>query len=146
MAKDKTTFFCSECGYESPKWMGKCPSCNEWNTIKEFKESKNKSPASKYSHKTEVAKPLDQVESGKISRMPTNISELDNVLGGGIVKGSVILLAGEPGVGKSTLVMQLTMGLKEKVLYVSGEESPEQLLMRARNWEVTCPIVLSILR
>ena len=106
MAKAKTIFVCSECGYESPKWLGKCPACNAWNTFYEEKEQKIVGIDGKAK---EAAKPkvLNSVE-GKVSiRMPTGYNELDRVLGGGLVKGSLVLVGGEPGIGKSTLILEL---------------------------------------
>lgn len=132
MAKAKTIFVCSDCGYESPKWLGKCPACNNWNTFYEEKEQKVTTLDGKTK---EAAKPkaLSSVE-GKVSvRMTTGYGELDSVLGGGLVKGSLILVGGEPGIGKSTLILQLCDKLSKdgKVLYVSGEESAEQVKLRA---------------
>lgn len=132
MAKAKTIFVCSDCGYESPKWLGKCPACNSWNTFYEEKEQKVTTIDGKTK---EAARPkaLSSVE-GKVSvRMTTGYGELDSVLGGGLVKGSLILVGGEPGIGKSTLILQLCDKLSKdgKVLYVSGEESAEQVKLRA---------------
>lgn len=132
MAKAKTIFVCSDCGYESPKWLGKCPACNSWNTFYEEKEQKITTIDGKTK---EAVKPkaLSSVE-GKVSvRMTTGYGELDSVLGGGLVKGSLILVGGEPGIGKSTLILQLCDKLSKdgKVLYVSGEESAEQVKLRA---------------
>ena len=138
MAKSKTIFVCSECGYESPKWLGKCPACNEWNTFYEEKEQKIVGIDGKAK---EAAKPkvLNRVE-GKVSiRMPTGYNELDRVLGGGLVKGSLVLVGGEPGIGKSTLILELCNKLSTdgKVLYVSGEESAEQVKLRADRLGIT---------
>ncbi|MGB4959355.1 MAG: DNA repair protein RadA [Saprospiraceae bacterium] len=135
--KVKTSFFCSNCGTESPKWVGKCPSCNEWNTYIEEVIEKNtvqaeKDQVWKGSSKVKVIpKLLDEVTSVKSSRMDTNDEELNRVLGGGLVSGSIILVGGQPGIGKSTLLLQLALKQKSKVLYVSGEESEEQIKMRA---------------
>ena len=132
MAKAKTIFVCSECGYESPKWLGKCPACNSWNTFYEEKEQKSLAPDGKVK---EAAKPkaLNSVEGKEAIRMKTGYQELDRVLGGGLVKGSLVLVGGEPGIGKSTLILQLCNKLSTdgKVLYVSGEESAEQVKLRA---------------
>ena len=138
MAKSKTIFVCSECGYESPKWLGKCPACNAWNTFYEEKEQKIVGIDGKAK---EAAKPkvLNSVE-GKVSiRMPTGYNELDRVLGGGLVKGSLVLVGGEPGIGKSTLILELCNKLSTdgKVLYVSGEESAEQVKLRADRLGIT---------
>lgn len=138
MAKAKSVFVCSDCGYESPKWLGKCPACNSWNTFYEEKLQTTSSSGSNVKLK-DVAKPmkLNSVEGKEAIRTSTGISELDRVLGGGIVKGSLVLIGGEPGIGKSTLILQLCYKIAEikksggKVLYVSGEESAEQVKLRA---------------
>lgn len=136
--KSKVAFVCQECGYESPKFMGKCPECGEWNTLREFKVASSKSKidsafsrVSKEEGK-QARKISDVVYSNK-ERLTTGFSEMDAVLGGGIVKGSATLLAGDPGIGKSTLLLQVGLNLSRnrKVLYVSGEESEEQIKMRA---------------
>jgi len=132
MSKIKTVFVCSSCGYESPKWMGKCPGCNEWNSFYEEKLS------GKLGSKTEPKRSvtptkLNVVEGKEELRTKTGFEELDRVLGGGLVKGSLLLLGGEPGIGKSTLILQICDKIKAegKVLYVSGEESAEQIKLRA---------------
>ena len=132
MAKVKTVYVCRNCGAESPKWIGRCPSCNQWNTYVEEKISVSKQGTSSFS-KAGSSKPvpLDDIKPEKTARIPSSIKELDRLLGGGIVQGSLILLGGEPGIGKSTLALQIALGLDIKVLYVSGEESLEQLSMRA---------------
>lgn len=137
MAKEKTVFVCSECGYESPKWMGKCPACNQWNTF--YEEKLTKGASSKYEKKKEVTPMvLNKLEGKEISRNSTGFSELDRVLGGGLVNGSLVLLGGEPGIGKSTLILQICDKIKGegKVLYVSGEESAEQIKLRADRLEI----------
>ncbi len=135
MAKAKTVFFCKECGNESSKWLGQCPACKQWDTMVEQKIEKN---IYKSSNRRTVsdnkAVVLSQVSSKEDERMTTNIGELDRVLGSGIVKGSLVLVGGDPGIGKSTLLLQMcrelaSMGMK--VLYVSGEESTVQIKMRA---------------
>ena len=132
MAKTNTVFFCNECGYESPKWLGKCPACNSWNTFVEEKVSKGKT-GEKLSK--EKAKPvnLKEIKQIKVSRINSGFEELDRVLGGGFVNGSLTLIGGEPGIGKSTLILQICNKIKVdgKVLYVSGEESAEQIKLRA---------------
>lgn len=136
MAKNKTVFVCNECGYESAKWLGKCPACNSWNTFFEQKivESKNSSLKSGIEKgKLNVPQKLNTYEAKETIRTSTGFDELDRVLGGGLVKGSLILLGGEPGIGKSTLILQLCdkVNGEGSVLYVSGEESAEQIKLRA---------------
>lgn len=136
MNKVKTIFVCNECGYESPKWLGKCPGCQAWNTFYEEKivENKGISPISSKDKKTKsTPRKLNEVSGKTESRTSTGISELDRVLGGGLVKGSLVLLGGEPGIGKSTLVLELCDKItgNGKVLYVSGEESADQVKIRA---------------
>ena len=136
MAKTKTTFFCQNCGTQHAKWVGQCGICKEWNTIVEEVLQKEEKRTWKQSSSTKkVAKPLTfaQIESNPEERIPTKNKELDAVLGGGLVKGSVILLGGEPGIGKSTLVLQIALSISQKVLYVSGEESQSQIKMRAER-------------
>ncbi len=136
LAKVKISFFCQNCGYESAKWLGNCPSCKEWNTFVEEVISKEQ-PGS-HSWKTNgsqtkaVPKKLSEIDFEANSRIVTDDVELNRTLGGGIIRGSVILIGGEPGIGKSTLLLQLALTLKDKkVLYVSGEESDQQIKMRA---------------
>lgn len=139
MAKTKSSFFCQSCGQSSPKWLGKCPSCNEWNTFVEEVVEKNE--PKKGTWKTDTSskranKPIkvEEIELDTNSRIVTSDHELNRVLGGGIVQGSLILVGGEPGIGKSTLLLQLSLSLGErKVLYVSGEESETQIKMRAER-------------
>ncbi len=136
MAKTKTVFICQNCGSESPKWIGRCPSCKEWNTYHEEIISASSSRNTSYLSGLEKRKPelLDNISSDEHNRQKTGIPEIDRILGGGIVPGSLILLGGEPGVGKSTLALQLALALAEKcVLYVSGEESEEQISLRAKR-------------
>lgn len=142
MAKSKTQYICSECGYQSPKWMGKCPSCNKWNTLTETIVSEPASthkPSGTRPAPTNLPKSIKQIEVDKYSRYTTGIGELDRVLGGGIVKGSLILVGGDPGIGKSTLLLQICRhtGADKKILYVSGEESEGQIKMRAERLEVS---------
>ncbi len=139
MAKSKTAYFCQSCGYESAKWLGKCPSCNQWNTFVE--EIVEKSPASVPTWKSDTAgrklsKPskVNEIQSSIERRILTGDKELDRVLGGGLVEGSLVLIGGEPGIGKSTLMLQLALNLKgKKLLYISGEESEQQIKMRAER-------------
>ena len=136
MAKSKTIFVCSECGNESSKWLGKCPACNSWNTFYEQKVVETKSSGRNANHadKTEnKPQTLNSYQAKETIRTSTGFNELDRVLGGGLVKGSLVLLGGEPGIGKSTLILQICDKVKGegKVLYVSGEESAEQIKMRA---------------
>jgi DNA repair protein RadA/Sms len=131
MPKVKTSFFCQNCGTQHAKWMGQCSSCNEWNTIVE--EVVQKSSSTNIQSSKAKAKPqrIEEVTGEVELRLKTNNQELDQVLGGGIVEGSVILLGGEPGIGKSTLSLQIALELGKPVLYVSGEESLNQIKMRA---------------
>ena len=136
MAKEKSIFFCSNCGNESPKWLGKCPACGEWNTyteerVKVSKNARSLLPQSKLeSHPLK----LSEIKQESLERLLMPSGELNRVLGGGLVPGSIILIGGEPGIGKSTLVLQNMIRIRSrKVLYVSGEESAQQLKMRAER-------------
>lgn len=135
--KTKTSFFCQECGYESIKWQGKCPACGQWNSFVEELASSSKTDSRS---SLPVAKPerLDDILCDEYMRMDTGIAELNRVLGGGLVSGELILLSGDPGIGKSTLTMQLAGNMKEqgKIIYISGEESGQQLKMRAERLAV----------
>lgn len=138
MAKGRTcVYFCQNCGYESGKWLGQCPGCREWNTfVEEFvdKRSVGKGKQSGNEHAQTV--PLSAIEMTQDKRVSTNIAELDRVLGGGIVQGSLVLVGGDPGIGKSTLLLQVCQNLskqKVKVLYISGEESLQQIKIRAER-------------
>lgn len=135
--KNETVFVCNECGYESSKWLGKCPACNNWNTFFEEKLVKSTGGKIKEKEKPEVVQ-LNKVEKKETTRIKTGIGELDRVLGGGFVNGSLTLLGGEPGIGKSTLILQICDKIKidGKVLYVSGEESAEQIKLRADRLKV----------
>ncbi len=137
--KSKTVYVCSECDYQSPKWLGQCPSCKKWNTFEEETYTQTPEPKNKrlsmISESAEAVK-FEDMEIPEYIRSETGIGELDRVLGGGIVSGSVILLAGEPGIGKSTLLMQICAKMPTKVLYVSGEESTGQLKLRATRLEI----------
>jgi DNA repair protein RadA/Sms len=135
MSKAKSVYVCRNCGADSPKWIGRCPSCNEWNSYVEEVVTRPKGGVVQFASR-EAARPalIDEIISDPEKRMLTGIGELDRLLGGGLVKGSVILLGGEPGIGKSTLALQLAMKLSGKtVLYVSGEESEQQIKMRAER-------------
>lgn len=143
MSKTKTAFFCSNCGQESTKWVGKCPSCNEWNTFVEEVIAKGNDKASKewkdFSGLGSDFKivSLQHVTSSEEERIVTGDTELNRVLGGGIVLGSIVLIAGEPGIGKSTLFLQASLQLKDIVtLYISGEESQQQIKMRANRLQI----------
>lgn len=138
MSKIKKSFFCQNCGYESVKWVGQCPSCSQWNTFVEEliqKDNSNNSNSwSDYNKEKRISKTiaLHEIKSSEEKRLPTSDAELNRVLGGGIVPGSLVLVAGEPGIGKSTLFLQNGLWLKGvSVLYISGEESEQQIKMRA---------------
>ncbi|MGZ3923099.1 MAG: DNA repair protein RadA [Flavisolibacter sp.] len=139
MAKIKTAYFCQNCGYESAKWIGKCPSCSQWNTFVEEliqKDVKKSSSNEWKSYNGDVVpkktQPLHEVQTRATPRIQTTDPELNRVLGGGIVPGSIVLIAGEPGIGKSTLFLQMGLQLEDVVtLYISGEESEQQIKMRA---------------
>lgn len=140
MARSKNIYVCSECGYESSKWYGKCPSCGEWNTLEEqIRETVSTSPSNpRHSvavslSSAELPVPIRDINTTDEERYSTGMEELDRVLGGGIVKGSLILLGGDPGIGKSTILLQICeyIGRTMKILYVSGEESRRQLKLRA---------------
>jgi len=133
--KIKTVYICSECGAETPKWVGKCPKCNEWNTMVEEVVSATKTIASAAPIKSVAAKSINDITVLNEHRFKTNIPELDRVLGGGIVKGSVSLISGDPGIGKSTILLQICKNIDSnlKLLYVSGEESAVQIKLRANR-------------
>ena len=139
MAKTSTSFFCKNCGASSAKWVGKCPSCGEWNSFVEeviHKEREEYKSTWKESNKGRSNKPIaiKDVEEGNEIRIQIQDKELSRVLGGGIVPGSVVLIGGEPGIGKSTLLLQIALQFKDlKVLYISGEESETQIKMRAER-------------
>ena len=139
MAKIKTAYFCQNCGYESAKWLGKCPTCGQWNTFVEEliqKDTKKSSPTEWQLYNDDVpvkkTQPLHEIKTKTTPRILTNDQELNRVLGGGIVPGSIVLIAGEPGIGKSTLFLQMGLQLNDVVtLYISGEEGEQQIKMRA---------------
>ena len=137
MAKQKTSFFCRNCGANSVRWIGKCPSCGEWNTYaEEFVDHLHKAKGKADTIIGQDAVRISEVLIDEESRIDTLDAELNRVLGGGLVKGSMVLISGEPGIGKSTLLLQ--MGLKlhsKKVLYVTGEESQSQIKIRSERIE-----------
>ncbi|MEI8073378.1 MAG: DNA repair protein RadA, partial [Bacteroidota bacterium] len=143
MSKIKKAFFCSNCGYESAKWIGKCPACSEWNTFVEEiidKGSEKEDNWNGYHSEKRVAKTiaLNEVITKEEKRIDSNDAELNRVLGGGIVQGSIVLVAGEPGIGKSTLFLQIGLMMQQlSVLYISGEESEQQIKMRADRLKIS---------
>ena len=146
--KVKTEFVCSECGGTSPKWQGQCPHCRAWNTLQEFKVSQGVSarynpdylmPAKGFVDTTGSIQDLSEVAVEDVPRTITGIGEFDRVMGGGLVRGCVALIGGDPGIGKSTLLLQVMARLVElgrKALYVSGEESPTQIAVRAQRLQL----------
>lgn len=139
MAKVKTKYVCQNCGYVNPKWLGKCPECLQWNTfleeVEEKKTGKNQSISSISKNSAKVTK-INSISTDREERFSTNISELDRVLGSGVIPGSLILVGGDPGIGKSTLLLQVSNNIAEsgrKVLYVSGEENEKQIKLRAKR-------------
>ena len=136
MAKSKkNVFFCQNCGHEESKWLGQCPACKEWNTFVEEKAAPVKPGAAKAMHEAQAVS-LNSISTGEDERVDTGIEELDRVLGGGIVQGSLVLVGGDPGIGKSTLLLQVCQRLSDmgkKVLYISGEESLRQIKLRANR-------------
>lgn len=136
--KEKTIFVCSNCGNEFAAWSGRCEVCGEWNALREVKVQNSKFKAEE--KKTSLPQTLKEIKTGPSLRIKTGIEEFDRALGGGLVKGSVVLLGGDPGIGKSTLLLDLSRTLKgKKILYVSGEESPSQLKIRAERLKVSNP-------
>jgi len=137
MTKFKTNFYCQHCGYSSPKWLGKCPSCFAWNSFVEEIQDKNKDERIAYTGKEKpVPKPIDSITYDLQDRFSSGDEELDRVLGGGIVSSSMVLIGGEPGIGKSTLMLQMGLSLKnKKIFYISGEESEQQIRLRAERLE-----------
>ncbi|MBI3441771.1 MAG: DNA repair protein RadA, partial [Proteobacteria bacterium] len=139
MAKAKTIYSCTECGGQSPKWQGQCPHCGEWNTLTESVAESLPAGTGKNRYSALAAggglTRLSDVESADVSRTSTGIAEFDRVLGGGLVEGGVVLIGGDPGIGKSTLLLQTLAHLAptKKVLYVSGEESSQQIALRAKR-------------
>ena len=139
MAKLKSAYFCQSCGYNSPKWLGRCPSCNEWNTIVEELIAKDEPEKGswrfgKSSKTTSKPRLISEINKTEKYRIITEDGEFNRVLGGGLVPGSLTLVGGEPGIGKSTLMLQLALNLSDyTILYVSGEESEQQIKMRAER-------------
>ena len=132
MAKTKSVYLCQNCGAESVKWLGRCPSCGEWNTYVEQRIPKGPVRSSSQENRTYVApEPIDKVQTEQVARIDLMNQEFNRVLGGGIVPGSLILIGGEPGIGKSTLALQVALKINRNTLYISGEESPQQLKLRA---------------
>ena len=132
----RTIFLCQSCGYQAPKWMGKCPDCAKWNSFVEERLHLGPALSSKESLSASPSRPvpMDTVEIGQVRRLSTGIQEFDRVLGGGLVPGSLILIGGDPGIGKSTLMLQVSHKLashKHKLLYISGEESVQQIKLRS---------------
>ena len=151
MAKEKKVFLCNECGYDSPKWSGKCPACGAWNSFVEKSIRKESITMSATAHELAASKPtpIDEVSTDELPRIDMKDGELNRVLGGGLVPGSLVLLGGEPGIGKSTLVLQTVLRIGDRrVLYVSGEESVQQIKLRADRIEYeksNCMIVCETL-
>ncbi len=137
--KTKSIYICTECGYESAKWYGCCPGCGEWNCMEEDIRTPTQQKASKAPVKSVFAQTINEISAEDEIRFKTGMSELDRVLGGGIVKGSLVLLSGDPGIGKSTILLQICehLGKKLRVLYVTGEESARQIKLRAKRLGVT---------
>lgn len=143
MAKKRTKFMCQSCGYETPKWMGRCPGCGEWNQMVEEVEIIGKQPRKSFQHSSPAisskAMPITSIETTQEPRVKTDLKELNRVLGGGVVPGSLILIGGDPGIGKSTLLLQVSSQLasqSQKVLYISGEESVKQTKLRADRLQI----------
>jgi len=133
LAKIKTVYFCKNCGAESAKWIGKCPSCEEWNSYVEEKIVKSKTSTQRQSQRSNNAHNINSIVPEQAIKISSGDNEMDRVLGGGIVKGSLILLGGEPGIGKSTLLLQSAIQVDSKVLYISGEESLQQIKLRSER-------------
>ena len=140
MAKNKTIFVCQNCGYVSPKWVGKCPSCNSWNSFTEEIEEKETKTAKAYTEAIAGSPvPISDIKQKELHRIDMPYSEFNRVLGGGLVPGSLVLLGGEPGIGKSTLILQSALNINKKVLYISGEESDTQIRLRAERIGINNP-------
>ncbi|MDR3053787.1 MAG: DNA repair protein RadA [Zoogloeaceae bacterium] len=141
MTKPKTLYLCNECGASSPKWQGQCPGCGAWNTLVESVAESSRATGSRFQSLAPVARlrKLSEIEAKEAERIPTGIAEFDRPLGGGLVAGGVVLIGGDPGIGKSTLLLQALASLSETqdALYISGEESGEQVVLRARRLGIT---------
>lgn len=151
MSKIKTIFQCQTCGYTSPKWLGKCPDCGAWNSFSEERQGPGELKSGGALGAMAAAQPLSAVTGGKERRSPVGIPELDRVLGGGLVAGAIVLIGGDPGIGKSTLILQALAKIAARkpessahktVLYVSGEESPEQIKLRAERLAITSDTII----
>ncbi|MGE5846128.1 MAG: DNA repair protein RadA [Ignavibacteria bacterium] len=139
MSKTRIKYICSNCGYESLRWLGKCPECDSWNTFTEELVEVKKNRSSAIVDRSASVFTINEIPADEEERIKTNINEFDRVLGGGIIPGSVILLGGDPGIGKSTLAMQAAAKINEKVLYVTGEESAKQVKIRASRLKINSP-------
>lgn len=139
MAKSKSLYICNQCGYETAKWYGCCPGCGEWNTMEEEMRTPQQQKSSKNIFKSVSAQTIGEIDVDDEIRFKTGMEELDRVLGGGIVKGSLVLLSGDPGIGKSTILLQICefLGKNLRILYVSGEESARQIKLRANRLKVS---------
>ncbi len=142
MAREKTFYQCQACGHSTPRWMGKCPDCGQWNTLAEERVVRDKRPVMPGVERSSGPQPLSEIQPERTKRSTSGLGELDRVLGGGIVPGSVVLIGGDPGIGKSTLLLQAASKVKGTVLYVSGEESPEQIRIRADRMDIESESIL----
>src|SRR4030042_5398610 len=133
MPRPSSKFICQKCGAETVSWFGRCPSCNAWNSLVETPVMLSGRLPGRQKIGGQKPVPLSQIKTGFDKRFSTKISEFDRVLGGGLVAGSVVLLSGDPGIGKSTLLLQVAEKIENPVLYISGEESPEQVKIRAKR-------------
>lgn len=133
--KSKSMYICSECGYETAKWLGKCPACSGWNTLQETIIHEKKSFISSLGTSSQIKMPnkINEINPENETRINTGFKELDRVLGGGLVNGSLVLVGGDPGIGKSTLLLQICQSIRKKILYISGEESEKQIKIRAQR-------------